>query len=145
MTVAAGAGTGLEIRRVLPAPPDDVFRAWTDPVVMARWLSPVGSAEAEVDLRVGGAFRLVMRGDGREIEHTGEYRAIEPPTLLVFTWVSPFTGSTGSLVTVRLATHGDGTELVLTHEALPPGGADSHAGGWGRMLDRLAGVLAGSG
>lgn len=138
---ASTEGTALEIRRVLPGSPEEVFRAFTDPGLMARWMSPVGTAEADVDLREGGRFRLVMRGDGREIEHTGEYRTVSPPTLLVFTWRSPFTGGSDSLVTVRLAGRGPDTELLLVHERLPGGAAESHAGGWGGMLDRLASSL----
>jgi uncharacterized protein YndB with AHSA1/START domain len=134
----------LEVRRVLPGPPVEVFRAFTDPALMSRWMSPVGTAEAEVDLREGGRFRLVMRGEDREIVHTGEYRTVRPPSLLVFTWRSPFTGGAVSLVTVRLTERGPSTELVLVHEHLPPGAAESHTGGWGRMLDRLRTELAGS-
>ncbi|HEY7280106.1 MAG TPA: SRPBCC domain-containing protein [Actinomycetota bacterium] len=139
--MAVDPTTGLEIRRVLPATPEEVFRAWTDPELMARWMSPVGTAEAEVDLRAGGSFRVVMRGAGRELEHTGEYRTVEPPALLVFTWSSPFTGDGPSVVTVRLAEHDGGTELTLTHEHLPPGAAASHAGGWGRMIAKLQDVV----
>ncbi len=136
--------TALEVRRVMPGPPAEVFRALTDPELMSRWMSPVGAAEAEVDLREGGRFRLVMRGEDREIEHTGEYRTVRPPSLLVFTWRSPFTGGMESVVTIRLAERGPDTQLVLIHEQLPPGAAESHTGGWGRMLDRLRSELVAS-
>jgi uncharacterized protein YndB with AHSA1/START domain len=136
--------SAVEVRRILPGPPGEVFRAFTDPELMARWMSPVGIAEAEVDLHEGGRFRLVMRGEDREIEHTGEYRTLRPPGLLVFTWRSPFTGGADSLVTVRLAEHGPDTELLMVHEQLPPGGAESHGGGWGLMLDRLRAELTAS-
>jgi uncharacterized protein YndB with AHSA1/START domain len=55
------AQTGaLVVERVLPAAPDEVFDAWTTPSRMAAWMSPIGAAEAEVDLRVGGSFRVVI-------------------------------------------------------------------------------------
>ena len=135
------SGGEIEVRRRLPAPVTEVFAWWTDPERMAQWLSPVGTAEATVDLRVGGSFRVVMRGAGMEIEHTGEYLEIEPPRRLVFTWRSPYTGPEPSLVTVELEPDGDGTALRLLHGQLPEGAAASHAEGWGQMLGRLAGVM----
>jgi uncharacterized protein YndB with AHSA1/START domain len=108
-------------------------------------MSPVGSAAAEVDLRVGGRFRVVMTGEGRELEHTGEYLEVDPPRRLVFTWRSPYTGEEPSVVTVTLRPRGEGTELALTHERLPADQVDPHAGGWGRMLERLGDVLADEG
>ena len=131
----------LTLRRVVPAPPTRVFTAWTDPTELARWMTPIGQAEAEVDLREGGRFRIVMRADGTEITHTGEYLEIRPPDLLSFTWVSPYTGQAPSVVTVRLTPVGDGTEIELTHDRLPHGVDADHARGWGSILDRLANVL----
>jgi uncharacterized protein YndB with AHSA1/START domain len=141
--VGAGAAeprrdTSVELRRVLPVSPDEVFAAWTDPELMSQWLSPVGHAEVEVDLRVGGRFRLVMVGEDRRIEHTGEYLEIIPPSRLAFTWVSPYTGPEPTVVTIELQAAADGTELLLTHERLPRDQVEPYAGGWGRILDRLA-------
>jgi uncharacterized protein YndB with AHSA1/START domain len=135
------APTGaLVVERVLPASPDEVFDAWTTPSRMAAWMSPVGAAEAEVDLRVGGSFRVVMVE--ALLEHRGEYLEIERPTRLVFTWVSAFTGADPSVVTVELHPHDDGTRVVLTHEHLPEDVVDGHRDGWGTMIERLAGILA---
>jgi uncharacterized protein YndB with AHSA1/START domain len=138
MASGAAEPTSLELRRRLPAGADEVFAAWTDPEVMGRWLSPVGHAEVEVDLRVGGRFRLIMGAEDRRLEHSGEYLEIAPPRRLVFTWRSPYTGPGPSLVTVELRPAEDGTELLLTHERLPADQVEPHTGGWGRMLDRLA-------
>jgi uncharacterized protein YndB with AHSA1/START domain len=136
-------GPPLVVRRTLSAPPERVFAAWLEPATLARWLSPFADAEATVDSRVGGAFRVVMRGSGREIEHTGEYREIDPPRRLVFTWSSPYTGSTPSLVTVELRAvpPGDRTELTLTHRRLPAGEVENHRAGWGAILGHLAAHL----
>ena len=131
-----GAGT-LEVRRLLPASVEEVFAAWSDPGVMGRWLSPVGHADVEVDLRVGGRFRVTMVGEGRPIEHTGEYLEVTPPRRLSFTWESPYTGPEPTVVTVELLPTEDGTELVLTHDRLPEDQVKPHAGGWGRMVDRM--------
>jgi uncharacterized protein YndB with AHSA1/START domain len=127
----------VEIRRTLSAPIDEVFRWWTQPDLLERWMSPSGSVEAEVDLRVGGAFRIVMRDAGVEIDHRGEYLEIRPPRRLVFTWESRYTAG-GSLVTVLLEPDGDGsTRLQIVHSRLPEDVAREHAGGWGTMADRL--------
>lgn len=135
----------LRIERVLPASPERVFDAWTDPASMGRWLSPVGHAEVESEARVGGRFRVVMADGDLRIEHHGEYLAVEPPGHLRFTWVSPYTGPEPSLVTVDLTEADEGTRLVLTHERLPADQVGPHEGGWGAILDRLAVELRGSG
>jgi uncharacterized protein YndB with AHSA1/START domain len=124
----------------MPARPSEVFAAWTTPERMATWMSPKGAAEAEVDLRVGGRFRVIMV-DADRLEHTGEYLEVDPPRRLVFTWASPYTGPEPSVVTVELHPHGDGTRLVLRHERLPAEAVEGHRGGWGRMLERLAEVV----
>ncbi len=139
---ADGSGV-IELARVLPATPDEVFRAWTDPEQMARWMSPVGSARADVDLRVGGHLRLVMDGAGMSIAHTGEYLEIDPPTRLSFTWRSEHTGGRDTMVTVALEPHPDGTFLRLRHERLSEEQAATHGQGWGQMVERLAVAMAG--
>jgi uncharacterized protein YndB with AHSA1/START domain len=132
----------FEIQRRLPAPVTEVFSWWTEPERLQEWMSPIGTVEAEVDLRVGGALRIVMKGDGTVIEHLGEYVEIEPPRRLVFTWASPFTGDEPSLVTIELEPDGlDATLLRLVHSRLPESAAASHEDGWGAMLDRLRGRL----
>jgi uncharacterized protein YndB with AHSA1/START domain len=130
--------TSLELRRVLSAAAEEIFAAWTDPEVMSRWLSPVGRAEVEVDLRVGGRFRVIMGAEDRRLEHRGEYLEIVPPRRLAFTWTSAYTGPEPSVVTVELRPGDDGTELVLTHERLPEHQVEPHTGGWAQILDRLA-------
>ena len=108
---------------------------------MREWMSPAGEAEAEVDLRVGGAFRVTMKGQGLTIDHHGQYREVDPPRRLVFTWVSRYTGAEPSLFTVDLEPAGGGTELRIVHERLPEDVAEALGGGWAAMLDRLAGRL----
>lgn len=137
--------TTIRVERILPASAVEVFAAWTDPASMARWLSPAGHAEVEADVRVNGRFRVVMVGDDARIEHTGEYLDVDPPRLIRFTWRSVYTGNRRSVVTVQLHSDGDTTRVVLTHEELPDDTAASHEGGWGSILDRLAGELEGKG
>lgn len=134
--------TSVEIRRRLSAPIAEVFRWWTDPQLLERWMTPVGEVDATVDLRTGGAFRIVMSGGGMVIEHVGVFLEIEQPRRLVFTWTSPYTGPRPSVVTVELEpADDDSTDLRLTHTELPAETAASHGSGWGAMLARLEEAL----
>ncbi len=129
----------LHLRRLFTATPQEVFAAWTDPIGMTEWMCPEGMSVTALELEphVGGRFRLVMRGAQSEIEHIGEYREIEPPRKLVFTWRSPATYGQETLVTVELVPHGTKTELLLTHEWLPDAVAQKgHSQGWQSILEK---------
>jgi uncharacterized protein YndB with AHSA1/START domain len=135
----------LVLRSVIQASCAEVFAAWTDPDSLRHWMCPgrIVRAEAQVDLRVGGAFRILMRGPDQDFDHHGEYLVIDPPTKLVFTWISEGTGRQATRVTVDLAARGDKCELLLTHEELPTAEAlERHAGGWGQILDRFSDHMA---
>jgi len=131
----------VRVRRVIRAPREAVFAAWTDPASMRLWLAPYSLTVGEVkaDLRVGGSYSLVMRRDGEDLPHTGVYREITPPERLVFTWSSFGTQHRETLVTIELSEHRDGTELVLTHERLPSAeAAKRHEAGWTSIFEKLA-------
>jgi uncharacterized protein YndB with AHSA1/START domain len=135
----------LEVRKKIDVPRAEVFHAWTDAESMREWMCPstARSAEAELDVRVGGKFRIVMKSDTRDYEHTGEYRVVDPPSKLEFTWISEGTNGQTSLVTVEFLEDGAGTEVVLTHDGLPTEKAQGdHTRGWGQILDHLARVTA---
>ena len=134
-------GRTVVVEREIAATINDVFAAWTTPALMARWLSPTGRAEVDADVRIGGSFRVVMLDDDARLEHTGEYLRIEPPSLLVFTWISAYTGEEPSLVTVALRAHGAATLIELRHERLPASTAEPHASGWKTILERLEEAL----
>ena len=140
--------TTLRIVRVLPAPPEEVFDAWTDAGSLAAWMAPgsVRRAVVELDARVGGRFRIVMQGPDCDHPHEGEYLVVERPRRLVFTWISAATGGLATTVSVELAPHGRGeTELTLTHEGLPDEAAgDRHRSGWGDILRKLGASLHGT-
>lgn len=80
----------LRIERKFEAPAEVVFDAWTNPEVMRRWFHAGAdweTAEAEVDLRVGGGVRVVMRSpQGRTSEMWGEYTVIDRPHRLAMKW-----------------------------------------------------------
>ncbi|MGD9600335.1 MAG: SRPBCC domain-containing protein [Gammaproteobacteria bacterium] len=140
----------LTLTRRIDAPPARVFAAWTEPRLIARWWQPVpadgaDAVRAEIDLRVGGRYRIVIRGaDGAEHDVGGEYEEIEPDRRLVFTWAWRSTPTRVSRVRVTLAPDGGGTRLTLTHERFADETArDRHRGGWTRILDALADTFAG--
>ena len=130
----------LVLRKLLPATREEVFDAWLDPVGMREWMPPgTGtSATAEIDPRVGGKFRIVMHHPERDYDHRGEYRVIDRPSKLVFTWISEGTEQRESLVTIELHERGRETELVLMHEKLPNAvSVERHTGGWAGILEKI--------
>jgi uncharacterized protein YndB with AHSA1/START domain len=135
----------LRIVHRFSASPEEVFDAWLDAESLKQWMCPgVGTVPAaEVDARVGGRFRIVMRGEHGETEHTGEYREIRRAERLVFTWVSKNTHGRETLVTIELRRAGNGTELTLAHEGLPDDEARRRHEGWRSILVKLATIVGG--
>src|SRR5574337_121420 len=91
MATETGTATAprVQLHRVFSAPPERVFRAWTTPEELKRWHAPppLTCIFAEVDLRIGGRFRIGMRApDGTEHWVGGVFRVIEPPRKLSCTW-----------------------------------------------------------
>lgn len=140
-------GFRLVIRRTLPFPREKVFAAWLDATGMQRWVRPgnIRSAEVTLDPRVGGKFRILMKGDERNYDHTGQYKVIEPPSKLAFTWMSEGTDQQETLVTLEFFEREKGAcEVVLTHERFPrPDKVQAHEKGWGDIVNRLADYLGG--
>jgi uncharacterized protein YndB with AHSA1/START domain len=94
---------------------------------------------AETNPVVGGKFRIVMRAGDKDLPHEGEYRVIDRPSRLVFTWNSEPAGrdSVVSIMFTRVADRE--TKVSLTHERLPnQTSRDNHQKGWGSILDVLA-------
>jgi uncharacterized protein YndB with AHSA1/START domain len=140
MSAGRDSGETLVVRRFIPAPRERVFADWLDSASLAQWMRPdkMTDAEVEVDPRVGGRFRIVMIERHERHEHTGEYLAIEPPSLLSFTWISNATDHKPTVVTIEFHERGTGTELVLTHRRLAPKAIEGHRKGWTdvvRLLD----------
>ena len=128
----------LVVRRTIAAPREEVFAAWLDPASLATWMCPgAARSTAQVDPKVGGAFRVVMDHADEQVEHSGTYLAIEPPARLSFTWISPYTDMLPSVVTVEFHRRGGGTEVVLTHERLPGRHVAAHRKGWEEILEKL--------
>ena len=136
----------LTLTKHLKAAPEVVFDAWTTPAHMSGWLSPMTTCSVpELDLKVGGKYRIDMHGDGEDYVHTGEYLEIERPNRLVFTWFSDGTGQQETQVTLEMTPEGDGTLLTLTHERFPSEESKgNHEKGWLAIMEKLEGVFSGT-
>jgi uncharacterized protein YndB with AHSA1/START domain len=137
----------LNLQRHYPVAPEKVWRAWTDPKALAGWWGP-GPGEpvslAELDVRVGGRFRIVFGGpDGKMHECAGTYREVVPNKKLVFTWSWPNTTPDRiSVVTIEFRGTAAGTDLLFRHEQLFDEQArDNHKRGWSASLDKLGAYL----
>ena len=132
----------LDIRRTFAAPADRVFAAFRDPALLKEWAAPDEhtNERVEQDFRVGGGYRREMRfPDGSLQVLVGEFREIDPPRRLVYTyrWETLPMGET--LVEIDLTEGPSGTELHLMHSGFgTPDFADGHDTGWRQCLDRLA-------
>ena len=108
-----------------------------------KWWGP-GPGEpvslAELDVRVGGHFRIVFGGpDGRAHECAGTYQEVVPNRKLVFTWSWPNTTPDRiSVVSIEFKRAGDSTDLLIKHEQLfDEKVRDDHQRGWTASLEKL--------
>jgi glutathione S-transferase len=141
-------GIVLVVRRTIRTTAERLFQAWTQPEQLRAWWGPrpVTCSRADVDLRVGGRYRIDNAlPDGNTVTIEGEFRAIEPPHRLVYTWrMGAGPEAEESLVTVRFEARGEATEVVVVHEQLASEAVrDSHAQGWDGCLDGLEAHLGG--
>jgi uncharacterized protein YndB with AHSA1/START domain len=131
----------VQVVRRFEASAERVFDAWLDPKKAATFLftTPGGTmVRADIDPRVGGAFRFVDRRDGQDVEHTGTYLEIDRPRRLVFTFAVPTYSPATTRVTIDIVSIGGGCELTLTHEGVLPDYAGRTESGWTKILDGLA-------
>ena len=132
----------LTLRRHYPVAPEKVWRAWTEPQALKAWFGPdeiVSVPVAEVDLRVGGRFRVAMlAADGETHDVSGVYQELVPHRKLVFSWAWRSTPERESRVTVLIEPDGSGCELVLKHEQFFDEAArEGHTHGWTGALAKL--------
>lgn len=133
------------IRRRFAAPRPLVFDSFVEPARLVRWFGPPGysTPDAQVDLRVGGAFRLTLVADAMPdvpLRLHGRYLEIDPPNRLVFHmhWEGPELDPIETHVTVELADADGETELVLTHVGFPSAElAATHQNGWTGCFGKL--------
>jgi uncharacterized protein YndB with AHSA1/START domain len=135
----------LLLTRHFPAPPDHVWRAWTDPQALKHWFGPdEGEVTlAQTDVREGGKFHVIFNTlDGEQHDVSGTYRTVQPPRKLVFTWAWKSTPNRESMVTLNFQPSGRGTEFTMLHEQFFDVAArDRHEFGWAGSLAKLARFL----
>jgi uncharacterized protein YndB with AHSA1/START domain len=138
----------LRMRRVLPAPRADVWRAMTDPAELAKWWGPKGFTSPEVDFeaRIGESFRIAMRPPEGDLFHLhGEFREVERPSRLSYTfvWDPADADDRETLVTLSLADRGAVAEVELEQgEFATAERLALHDGGWTDSFEKLAELLA---
>jgi uncharacterized protein YndB with AHSA1/START domain len=135
----------LRIERTYRAPAPAVFDAWTSEEVLRRWLRAGRdweTAEAAVDLRVGGAVRVVMVTDtGTEIGGGGVYTEIDRPRRLAFTWLWD-DEPRRTLIEIDFEERDGVTTVRFTHSGLwDEEAVRSHEEGWGVCFDHLQRTL----
>lgn len=147
----------LEARasRVVPATRERVYEAWTRSELLVKWWGRhqgFSVPRAELDVRVGGAYRIELHGpDGNFAFIVGRYLEVVPPERLVWTWSWelpegtnwPYTSEIGeTVVTVELIDRDGSTEVIVTHAGFPSEPARAiHESNWATSLERLADVV----
>jgi uncharacterized protein YndB with AHSA1/START domain len=136
------------MKRVLPAPVPIVFNACTKPDELAKWWGPSGftTPSVEVDLRVGGSYRIAMQPPDGDLFHlSGEFREVAPPARVAYTfrWEPPDPEDQETVVTLSFADLGESTALALTQRVFATEERRAlHEQGWTESLDRLEELMS---
>jgi uncharacterized protein YndB with AHSA1/START domain len=144
----------LVLTRIIDAPREKLFRAWTDPELLKQWFAPLPytTPTAELDVRPGGANRIVMRGpDGIDLPNRGVYLEVVRNERLVFTdaYTEAWAPSEKPFMTVVLTFEDEGGKTRYTarvrHWTVADREAHEKMGfhqGWGQCADQLAALVA---
>jgi uncharacterized protein YndB with AHSA1/START domain len=136
-------GWVLELKCVLAAPRERIFRTLTEPAELVTWWGPHGftTPEAELNLNVGGSYRLAMQPPEGDLFHlSGEFLEIDPPSRLVYTfhWEEPDPDDRETIVMLSLAAVGNATEVTLTQgEFATEARLALHRSGWTDSFEKL--------
>lgn len=138
----------LVVRRIVNGPARLVFEAWTKPELFRRWWVPKSFGltllSCEMDVRVGGKYRLVFRHGDSTMDFFGTYREVTPHARLVWTNEE---GDGETVTTVTFDEKGGKTSLVVhdlypSEDALDAAIASGSTGGLPEQLDALEELLA---
>jgi uncharacterized protein YndB with AHSA1/START domain len=146
--MATTSGLTLELTRTLPAPRSTVWSAMTKPEQLARWWGPKGFTAPTVDFepRVEGRYRIAMQPPDGELFHLhGEFREVEPPSRLAYTfvWEPPDPDDRETVVTLTLRDRGEQTEVSLNQgEFATEERRTLHEGGWSDSFEKLEQLLS---
>jgi uncharacterized protein YndB with AHSA1/START domain len=149
--MADTGGLTLRLSRVVPAPRAQVFEACTNRDELPHWWGPHGftTPQIDLDLRVGGAYRFAMQPPDGDVFHlSGEFRTIEPPARLVYTfrWEEPDPDDRETVVDLAFGDLDDSTEVALVQSGFATEGRRAlHEAGWTDSLDRLQELMSSRG
>jgi uncharacterized protein YndB with AHSA1/START domain len=138
----------LEMMRVLKAVPSVVFGAFSDSRELAKWWGPEGftTPSLEFDLRVGETYRIEMQPpEGDRFYLTGEFREVDPPARLSFTfvWEDPDPDDVETLVSLSFRELGDSTEVAFTQGSFKTEARRAlHRDGWTDSFDKLERLIS---
>lgn len=145
----------LVLTRLIDAPPEKVYRAWTEPVLLKQWFCPKPwmVASAELDVRPGGVSAIVMRSpEGQEFPSSGVYLEVVENQRLVFTdaYARAWEPSAKPFMTGVITFENEGGQTRYTARVLHWSASDRQTHeemgfheGWGKATDQLAELVAG--
>ncbi len=134
----------IEVKKDFNVSAEMIYEAWLDPKALKEFIKPGDIVEVPnpvVDPRVGGQFLFEMHVGENRLPHKGEYKILDKPSKIQFTWNSSNTNNEDSVVTIDIAkTSESSCSLTLTHELLPSlESRNDHKGGWNNILKHLEG------
>jgi uncharacterized protein YndB with AHSA1/START domain len=139
----------LELTRVFPAARSGVFGAFTDPAQLAKWWGPEGFTTPSLEFRprVGGRYRIEMQPpEGDRFYLTGEFRELDPPARLAFTfvWEDPAPDDVETVVDLSFRDLGEATEVALVQGPFKTEARRAlHRDGWTDSFDKLERLISG--
>ena len=142
-------GLTVEFKRVLPATPPEVFRLFADPDELARWWGPAGFSVPSLDFNpaVGSSYRIEMQPpEGDAFYLTGEFREVDPPTRLSFTfvWEPPDPDDVETLVELSFREADDATEVDFRQGTFKTEERrELHRSGWGDSFEKVEAIVSG--
>jgi uncharacterized protein YndB with AHSA1/START domain len=138
----------LEIERVLPAPPAAIFAACSDPNELAKWWGPAGFIipSLKFHARAGETYRIEMQPpEGDRFYLTGEFREVDPPARLAFTfaWEDPDPDDVETLAALSFRDVGGSTEVALRQGPFKTEARRAlHRDGWSDSFDKLERLIS---
>jgi|SRR5579863_7569983 len=154
VTTTTTGDRDLVLTRIIDAPPDKVYRAFTEPALLKQWFAPLPytTAVAELDVRPGGSNYIVMRTpDGNDMPNRGVYLEVVKNERLVFTdaFTKAWEPAAKPFMTVILTFENAGGKTKYTalvrHWTKEDRELHEKMGfhkGWGQCADQLAALVA---
>jgi uncharacterized protein YndB with AHSA1/START domain len=136
----------IRVTQNFTAMSDRVYQSWLDQTQLGQWMFGATMQDEilhiEIDAKVGGKFSLLVRRNGQQFDHVGEYLELDRPNRIAFTWGIAGMG-TPSRVVIEIAPNGTGADATLTAE-IPPEWADyaeRTRAGWAKILAAQAAAI----